>query len=56
MRQAQQRLNQLGYNVGTPDGAAGPRTAAGLRAFQQDNGLAVTGRLDAATMDVLAGQ
>lgn len=56
MRDAQRRLNQLGYNVGTPDGAAGPRTTAGLRAFQQDNGLPVTGRLDAATMDALAGQ
>ena len=32
------------------------RQIGGLRAFQQDNGLAVTGRLDAATMDVLAGQ
>ncbi|HMN22480.1 MAG TPA: peptidoglycan-binding domain-containing protein [Ottowia sp.] len=56
MREAQQRLNELGYNVGTPDGAAGPRTAAGLRAFQQDNGLPVSGRLDAATMDALAGR
>lgn len=54
MREAQQRLNELGYNVGAPDGAGGPRTAAGLRAFQRDNGLEVTGRLDAATMDVLS--
>ena len=54
MREAQQRLNQLGYNVGTADGAAGPRTAAGLRAFQRDNGLPTSGRLDAATMDLLS--
>lgn len=54
MREAQQRLNQLGYNVGAADGAAGPRTAAGLRAFQRDNGLPTSGRLDAATMDLLS--
>lgn len=50
---AQRRLNQLGYNVGTPDGSIGPRTASGLRAFQRDNGLNPSGRLDAATRDVL---
>lgn len=54
VRQAQQRLNQLGYDAGTPDGAAGPRTQAALRAFQRDNGLNPSGRLDAATMDALA--
>jgi len=56
MREAQARLNELGYNVGTPDGSAGPRTAAALRAFQRDNGLQPSGRLDAATQDVLAGK
>lgn len=50
---AQRRLNELGYGVGTPDGKIGPKTAAALRAFQRDNGLEVTGRLDAATRDVL---
>ncbi|MCK9515233.1 MAG: peptidoglycan-binding domain-containing protein [Ottowia sp.] len=53
VRDAQRRLNQLGYNVGTPDGAIGPNTAAGLRAFQRDNGLQPTGRLDAPTRDAL---
>ena len=52
--QAQQRLNEMGYNVGTPDGDMGARTANGLRAFQRANGLAVTGRLDSATMDALS--
>ena len=55
-REAQARLNELGYNVGTPDGAAGPRTAAALRAFQRDNSLQPSGRLDAATQDVLSGK
>jgi len=56
MRDAQARLNELGYNVGTPDGNGGPKTAAALRAFQRDNGLQPSGRLDAATQDVLAGK
>ena len=56
VRDAQRRLNELGYSAGTPDGATGPRTAAALRAFQRDNGLQPTGRLDAPTMDVLAGK
>lgn len=54
VRQAQQRLNELGYDVGRPDGAAGPRTQSGLRAFQRDNGLNPSGRLDAATLDALS--
>jgi len=32
-------LAALGYNVGTPDGAYGPRTAAALDAFRRDSGL-----------------
>ena len=56
VREAQERLNAMGYNVGTPDGAAGPRTAAALRAVQRDNSLQPSGRLDAATQDVLSGK
>ncbi len=54
LRDAQARLNALGYNTGTPDGAMGQRTAAALRAFQKDKGLPQSGRLDAATADALA--
>ncbi|MFV0679862.1 peptidoglycan-binding protein [Ottowia sp.] len=54
LSEAQQHLNNMGYNVGTPDGAMGPRTAAGLRDFQRASGLRATGRLDNATMDALA--
>ena len=53
-REAQERLNALGYDVGTPDGAAGPRTARALREFQKAKGLPVTGRLDAATQGELS--
>ena len=50
LRDAQARLNELGYNAGTPDGAMGGKTASALRAFQKDRGIAQSGRLDAATM------
>ncbi|GKS89625.1 peptidoglycan-binding domain-containing protein [Acidovorax sp. SUPP2539] len=54
VREAQERLNALGYNVGTPDGAAGARTATALRNFQKSKGLPITGRVDAATADALS--
>ncbi|MFN4117640.1 peptidoglycan-binding protein [Acidovorax sp.] len=56
LRDAQARLNALGYDAGTPDGAMGGRTAAALRAFQKDQGLAQTGRLDGATAAALAAK
>ncbi|GAA4423586.1 hypothetical protein GCM10023090_15940 [Acidovorax lacteus] len=54
LRDAQERLNALGYTAGTPDGAMGQRTAAALRAFQKDKGLPQSGRLDAATAAALS--
>ncbi|AVP56556.1 peptidoglycan-binding domain-containing protein [Pulveribacter suum] len=54
VREAQERLNALGYNVGTPDGSAGPKTAKALREFQQAQGLPATGRLDTATAGALS--
>lgn len=54
VRDAQAKLNELGYNAGTPDGAMGGKTAAALRAFQKDKGLPVSGRLDAVTATELA--
>ncbi|MDO5624357.1 MAG: peptidoglycan-binding domain-containing protein [Pseudomonadota bacterium] len=54
VRQAQQALADKGYDPGVIDGLSGPRTAAALRQFQRDQGLAATGRLDAVTMEALA--
>lgn len=51
---AQSRLGALGYPVGTPDGVAGPRTAAAVHAFQAQNDIRPTGRLDEATKAALA--
>lgn len=53
--QAQSRLNQLGYSVGTVDGIFGKRSVEKLKMFQRAQGLPVTGELDAATVEALAG-
>ncbi|TAG82466.1 MAG: peptidoglycan-binding protein [Betaproteobacteria bacterium] len=54
VRDAQNKLNQLGYAVGTADGQMGRRTVEQLRAFQRDRRLSITGQLDQATMNELA--
>jgi len=53
LRQAQERLNQLGYDAGTADGVMGSKTQSALRAFQSDYNLPATGRLDGATSHAL---
>jgi localization factor PodJL len=42
---AQALLNKLGYDVGTPDGLAGEKTRAGVKRFQERNGLTQTGEI-----------
>lgn len=54
LKDAQARLNELGYNAGVPDGAMGGKTTAALRAFQKDRGIAQSGRLDSATVGELS--
>lgn len=53
VRQAQKKLNDLGYQTGQVDGVFGPRTQAALRNFQQSKNIAVTGRLDEKTTNAL---
>jgi len=53
IRRAQEALNAAGYNVGTPDGAAGTRTISALRGFQADRGIPISGQLDDATLTAL---
>lgn len=50
LKEAQAKLNELGFSVGRVDGLMGPRTRAGLKRFQQDRNLPVTGELDDATI------
>ena len=54
IRDAQVKLNQLGYNVGTPDGQLGKNTVAQLRSFQRDRRVTITGQLDQSTTNELA--
>ena len=49
----QLRLNHLGYDVGTPDGDYGGKTAKAVSAFQQDHGLEATGAVDESTWEAL---
>ncbi len=54
IRSVQQRLRDLGYSeTGRVDGLCGPRTIAGLSAFQATSGLPVTGALDTTTAAAL---
>lgn len=51
--QAQTRLNELGFAVGTPDGVMGKKSVQQLKLFQKSRGLQETGRLDTSTIDAL---
>jgi len=50
----QQRLAELGYDVGTPDGKWGARTTYSLMAFQKVEGLSADGRDGPQTQAALA--
>ena len=43
LRNVQVALANLGYAVGTPDGAIGPKSRAAIRAYQVDSGLPTSG-------------
>jgi hypothetical protein len=50
---AQGRLKNLGYAVGKVDGIMGPKTKAAIEAFQADEKLQTTGKLDEPTRKAL---
>jgi peptidoglycan hydrolase-like protein with peptidoglycan-binding domain len=49
LRDAQMKLNKLGFDAGTADGKMGSKTTNALRQYQTERNIPVTGRLDAAT-------
>ncbi|HYC65217.1 MAG TPA: peptidoglycan-binding domain-containing protein [Reyranellaceae bacterium] len=53
MKQAQEKLAQQGYDVGTADGVMGPKTQAALKKLQEDRGLKQSGQLDQETLAAL---
>ena len=50
VRQMQALLNTLGHPVGTPDGDAGTKTRAAIRAWETARGRAPTGQPTAALL------
>lgn len=53
IREMQNALNAKGFSVGTEDGIVGPMTNGAIRAFQTEEGLAVTGQPDVPTLNAL---
>jgi N-acetylmuramoyl-L-alanine amidase len=53
VRQLQERLLEMGYDVGRTDGVYGPRTARGLSAFQREMGLTPDGTCGPQTLHML---
>lgn len=53
LRAIQSILNNAGFDTGTPDGVWGEGSKQAMRAFQQAEGLSVTGAPDKATLSVL---
>ena len=49
-------LTRLGYEVGTADGFAGPRTAEAIKAFERATGMSETGQINPRLLAVLASQ
>lgn len=53
VRALQKRLNALGFNAGTADGAFGPKTESAVKAFQRAKGLTADGVVGPKTWDKL---
>ena len=56
VREAQNILKHLGYNVGAADGIMGPKTSAGIKKFQTDQDMTPDGRLNVDLLKVLRVQ
>lgn len=52
----QQVLSRLGFDVGTPDGVAGPKTAEAVKSFERDTGMTEIGKINPRLLAVLGSQ
>jgi len=52
----QSALNRLGYDIGSPDGVAGPKTADAIKAFERDTGMSEVGQINPRLLAVLGSQ
>ena len=53
VKELQEKLNQLGFNVGKADGIFGPKTKAGVIKFQRSAGITVDGIVGPQTLSAL---
>jgi len=53
VKKVQKKLNELGYNCGTPDGIMGSKTKRALKKFQRDNDLNADGIIGKKTLKAL---
>ena len=44
--EVQEELTRRGYDPGAIDGVLGPQTRSAIAAYQEDHGMAATGRID----------
>ena len=49
-------LGKLGYDIGTPDGVVGPKTAEAIRSFERGTGMSETGVINPRLLAVLGSQ
>jgi len=49
-------LDKLGFDIGTPDGLAGPRTAEAIKAFERGTGMSESGVVNPRLLAVLGSQ
>jgi localization factor PodJL len=49
-------LARLGYNIGSPDGVAGPKTAEAIRSFERGTGMGESGKINPRLLAVLGSQ
>lgn len=56
VRSVQLALTHLGYDVGTPDGLAGPKTAEAIRSFERATGMSESGAINPRLLAVLGSQ
>lgn len=52
----QNALSQLGFDIGTPDGVAGTRTAEAIKAFERATGMSESGQINPRLLAVLGSQ
>ncbi len=52
----QKALSQLGFDVGTPDGVAGGKTAEAIKAFERATGMSESGQINPRLLAVLGSQ